>query len=290
MDQTPQTLDRQREFSLSEEEFRKLRDLIRSLTGIVLADHKKEMLYSRLARRLRQLGMQSFSQYCRLLDSAEADQETGHLVNAVTTNLTRFYRESHHFDFLQDHIRQITRDPARRSRDRAIRIWSAGCSSGEEPYSIATTLLSRVADIDNWDLRILATDLDTNMLDQGRSGRYPLSAAEGLPAAYKSILENQSRVRDGRLTLKDSVRNLVHFKQLNLLQDWPMTKQYDVIFCRNVLIYFDNPTKDRLVSRYINLLRPGGLLFLGHSESLFQNAHGLSLIGRTAYRKGSDHG
>ena len=158
-----------REFSLSEAEFKKLTGLVYSLTGIVLGDHKRDMVYGRLARRLRELGMQSFSQYCDLLDSNKSGQETGFLVNAITTNLTKFYRESHHFEALIMHTQRIAQDPVRK-QSKELLIWSAGCSSGEEPYSMATTLMSAVPALHSWKVKILSTDLDTNMLNKGKQG------------------------------------------------------------------------------------------------------------------------
>jgi len=285
--QSTQTMDKKREFALSHEEFKKLTGLVHSLTGIVLGDHKKDMVYSRLARRLRQLGLQSFSQYCALLDSKKAAQETGFLVNAITTNLTKLYRESHHFDSMAEYLTDISRDKIRNSGDKSLLIWSAGCSSGEEPYSIASTILSKVPSLGQWNLRILATDLDTNMLDTGRAGIYPKSALDGIPEAYQPVIKEHITLKDNKIHVKDRAKSLVHFKQLNLLHDWPMKRKFDVIFCRNVLIYFDNPTKDNLVRRYADQLLPNGMLFLGHSESLLNKPDDLQLIGRTSYVKRS---
>jgi len=276
---------KEREFALSDSEFKNLTELVRSLTGIVLGDHKKEMVYSRLARRLRELGMESFSQYCALLKSKTSDTETGFLVNAITTNLTKFFRESHHFDFLTDHLTEIQNDPFRRSGDKKIRIWSAACSSGEEPYSIASTLMNKVSALSHWDVRILATDLDTNMLEKGRSGIYGINALQGIPDDYLGVFKASTTQKNDQLIINPIIKNLVHFKKLNLLHQWPMQKKYDVIFCRNVLIYFDAETKASLVKRYSEMLLPGGILFLGHSESLLKDTCNLSLIGRTAYRK-----
>lgn len=285
MNEVSQPISKEREFVLTDVEFKNLTNLVRSITGIVLGDNKKEMVYSRLARRLRKLGMDSFSQYCALLESNKSDSETGFLVNAITTNLTKFYRESHHFDFLADHMTEILNDAFRRKGDKKIRIWSAGCSSGEEPYSISSTLLNKTAGLNAWDVKILATDLDTNMLEKGRSGTYSLSALEAIPDDYRAVFNASTRKKNDKITINSNAMNLVHFKQLNLLHQWPMKKKYDVIFCRNVLIYFDAKTKESLVERYAEMLLPGGILFLGHSESLLKNCHDLDLIGRTAYRK-----
>ncbi|MFT6557605.1 CheR family methyltransferase [Sneathiella sp.] len=280
-----QTTSSESEFAFSDTEFKRLTGIVRELTGIVLGDHKKEMVYGRLARRLRKLGMQSFAQYCALLDSQNASQETGFLVNAITTNLTKFYRESHHFDFLTDHIGRIQSDTARRSGDKKVFFWSAGCSSGEEPYSIASTVMSRFPSLAQWDVKILATDLDTNMLDTGKAGQYPASAIKDIPSEYRRVFNDNTTKKGDKIYIRDRTKALVHFKQLNLLHPWPMKQKYDAIFCRNVLIYFDAETKHMLVKRYTDLLRPGGMLFLGHSESLQSKIKGLTLIGRTAYQK-----
>lgn len=285
MNQTSETVEKKREFQLSHEEFKKLTSLVHSLTGIVLGDHKKDMLYGRLARRLRELGMDSFSQYCALLDSKSAAQETGFLVNAITTNLTKFFRESHHFDNLTEYLKQISQDRNRLANDRNLLIWSAGCSSGEEPYSIASTILTKAPSLGSWNTRILATDLDTNMLDRGKSGVYKLDSLNGVPDEYQYVLKENSTAKNGMLYIKERAKELVHFKQLNLLHQWPMKQKYDVIFCRNVLIYFDGATKDDLVRRYTDMLKPNGMLFLGHSESLHHKPDNLRLIGKTSYVK-----
>ncbi|WP_169569005.1 CheR family methyltransferase [Sneathiella limimaris] len=285
MSQQSETLEKKREFEFTHKEFKKLSGLIHELTGIVLGDHKQDMLYGRLARRLRQLGLKTFSQYCELLDSQKGDEETSFLVNAVTTNLTKFFREHHHFDTLTEHLLKLSTDTKRRSQSSSVLIWSAGCSSGEEPYSIATTVQDKVPALRNWDVKILATDLDTNMLNHGRAGIYKSDALKGLPEGYTSTLKDNVSVSGDRFELKDRIKQMVHFKQLNLLHQWPMKQKYDVIFCRNVLIYFDNATKEQLVERYTDMLRPGGRLFLGHSESLQRLPRSLKLTGRTAYVK-----
>ncbi len=285
MNQMTKVAMKDREFSLSDAEFKKLTGLIKDLTGIVLGDHKMEMLYGRLARRLRHLNMNSFSEYCALLDSNQAESESGFLVNAVTTNLTKFYRESHHFDSLGDHLMSLQNNSARNRGAKSIRIWSAGCSSGEEPYSIASVVLNKVTSLNAWDVRILATDLDTNMLDKGRNGHYAKSSIEAIPDNYQQPFNGIMSLDENNFHVKAQAKKLVHFKQLNLLHKWPMKMKYDVIFCRNVLIYFDSATKENLVQRYADMLHPDGLLFLGHSESLVKKIPGLNLIGRTTYRK-----
>ncbi|MBL4907128.1 MAG: hypothetical protein JKX94_06720, partial [Sneathiella sp.] len=166
-------------------------------------------------------------------------------------------------------------------------IWSAGCSSGEEPYSITSVILGKMASMSHWDIRILATDLDTNMLQKGRAGIYEKSSIEKIPDTYKQAFSEITTLKKDVFHIKQKAKNLVSFNQLNLLHKWPMKRKFDAIFCRNVLIYFDGPTKETLVRRYSDMLMPGGLLFLGHSESLAIPTPGLSLIGRTSYIKES---
>ncbi|MBO6824585.1 MAG: protein-glutamate O-methyltransferase [Sneathiella sp.] len=273
-----------REFSLSEAEFKKLTGLVYSLTGIVLGDHKRDMVYGRLARRLRELGMQSFSQYCDLLDSNKSGQETGFLVNAITTNLTKFYRESHHFEALIMQTQKIAQDPVRK-QSKELLIWSAGCSSGEEPYSMATTLMSAVPALHSWKVKILATDLDTNMLNKGKQGIYNADVFKDMQQPFAKYLKDSCKQVGDKIQMNERAKSLIHFKHLNLLHQWPMKKQFDVIFCRNVLIYFDQQTKEGLVDRYTNQLREGGLLCLGHSESLQNKPADLQLMGKTTYVK-----
>jgi len=197
----------------------------------------------------------------------------------MTTNLTRFFREQHHFDFLQETIIPKIRLGAEKRR---LRIWSAGCSSGEEPYSIAMTLLDHFPDLGRWDARILATDLDTNMLSQGAKGLYAADTLGDVPKTYQ---ERFFTPKGGGFIPKEGVRKLIAFKPLNLLEPWPVKGPFDVIFCRNVMIYFDNPTKTDLVRRYAKLLSPGGWLVVGHSETLLDQQSLFRPCGRTIYQK-----
>lgn len=253
-------------------------------TGIVLSDAKKDMVYSRLARRVRQLGLTSFNAYCGLVqdDSVNAE-ELVHLTNAITTNLTSFFRESHHFDYLSASIIPELRD--RNRTNKRIRIWSAGCSTGEEPYSIAITLRDSMRDIDSWDVRLLATDLDTNVLDTAARGVYKDERIEGIDASTRKrwFLKGRNGT-SGMVRARDELRNLITFKQLNLMGDWPLKGPLDVIFCRNVVIYFDLETQKRLINRFADLLAPGGYLIMGHSENLHKVSRRFRLIGKTIYQ------
>jgi len=275
----------EREFSFSNKEFDLLRRVVRSQTGIVLSDQKKEMVYGRLARRIREIGLTDFGQYCDLIEGRDGSSEVEKLVNAITTNLTKFFREEHHFKHLAKYLESISLDASRRAKNNKIRIWSAGCSSGEEPYSIAMTVFDNISNVAAWDIKILATDLDTNMLHTGKTAEYKSESEESVPSIYHKRMFTSSKRDSKTRIVASNLRNLVTFKQLNLLHKWPLRQKYDVIFCRNVLIYFDSETKTDLVKRYIDQLAVGGILYLGHSESLLDNTHGLQLVGQTTYRK-----
>lgn len=268
-----------REFQMSYENFKLIKNLAYKVTGISLSDHKQNMIYGRLARRLRALGLQTFDQYCSLLES-DNSAELHEFVNAITTNLTAFFRENHHFEFLQNNLLpQLIKSNA---RTRKIRIWSAGCSTGEEPYSIAMVLRA-FAPIQTWDVKILATDLDSNVVSKGKSGFYSAERISSVPEKYKKSLTINKRTEEVRV--HDDVRNLITFKQLNLLHDWPMKGPFDVIFCRNVVIYFDAETQRRLFDRYAQILKPSGHLFIGHSESLNKICNRFDSLGRTIYQR-----
>jgi len=268
----------EREFPFSEREFRMLADMANKCTGIVLADHKKDMVYSRLARRLRALGMKSFAEYCTLVQGEEGKEEMGNLVNAITTNLTSFFRESHHFEHLHSNVLE----PLAAGKSKRLRIWSAGCSAGMEAYSIAMTMKAAIKDLPSWDARILATDIDTNMLITGMEGEYAAEQYENIPAAHRAEV---IKLKNGRMAMSPDLKSLVAFKQLNLLDHWPMKGTFDAVFCRNVVIYFDKPTQQKLFARIADLIKPNGWLYIGHSENLFKVCDRFELVGRTIYRK-----
>lgn len=275
------------EFPFTDTDFHFIVSLVKETTGIVLGDHKRAMVYGRLARRLRTLGLKSFVQYRELLQGDKGDGEIVGLTNAITTNLTKFFREDHHFD----HLGKAALSEWRQSKSAAagkkrLRIWSAGCSTGEEPYSIAMTVAATLGNLNAYDVRILATDLDTNVLDRARRGIYPKEAAELVPAGLRSKYCNPLKGEDSQnVSMSDEIRKVISFKQLNLLGPWPMKGPFDVIFCRNVLIYFDGPTKRSLIERYTAMLRPGGWLYIGHSESVVGGFPGLAMAGRTTYQR-----
>lgn len=252
-----------KEFLMTTEDFHYIREVVYDTCGIVLGDHKREMVYSRIARRIRALGLTDCKSYIGFLES-HREEEFSNFINALTTNLTSFFREQHHFDFLIDSaIDELTK---LHKSDRRIRIWSAGCSTGEEPYSIAMTMAEHFKR-PLWNFKILATDLDSNVLETARRGVYKRDTITGLKreSAKHWFLHDKNLEQ---CKVNDELRSYISFKRLNLLAQWPMKGPFDIIFCRNVVIYFDQETKDSLFKRYAQMLRKGGYLILGHSESM----------------------
>lgn len=275
---------KQREFQFTDRDFKHIRDFIYEHTGIVLSDAKRDMVYSRLARRLRKLGLASFTDYLDFV-SAHEDQELGQFVNALTTNLTAFFRESHHFAHLaNDLVASWAADPEK----QRIRIWSAGCSTGEEPYSIAMTLLDALPDDRSWDVRILATDLDSDVVARAETGIYAENRIDGLDKDLVSRWFMKGKGQQaGMVRVRPELQEIISFRQLNLLHEWPFKGPLDVIFCRNVVIYFDKQTQKKLFNRYADLMPDDGALFIGHSETLFRVSERFRSLGNTIYRKTS---
>ena len=272
-----------REFPFTKKDFDFLRRIANERTGIVVNDDKFDMFYARLSRRVRRLGLKGFSQYCELLKRDKDGDEVLELVNAITTNLTAFFRENHHFEYLRDTI--LPQLQTENRNERRIRIWSAGCSTGEEPYSLAITLKENLP-ATGWDPRILATDIDSNVLSRASKGVYPLERINGIPKPRlrRWFMKGQGK-QAGTACLKPEVRSLIDFGQLNLIENWSIDGPMDIIFCRNVVIYFDRESKTKLIDRYADNLKDGGYLFVGHSESLFKISDRFELIGNTIYRK-----
>ena len=273
---------RVREFAFCEEDFQALRTLVKSLTGIHLSEQKRELVYGRLTRRLRALRLHTFAEYRELL--TRDPQEVTELCNAITTNLTSFFREPHHFQYLREQwLAPLMADPR---ATRRLRIWSAACSTGEEPYSIAMTLLEALSHPERWDVRVLATDLDSEVLDRARRGIYPVERLTGVSAERQArFFREPPEGRSGARQIAPEPAAMITFKQLNLMQSLPMKGPLDVVFCRNVVIYFDKETQRDLFARISRLQRPGDLLFLGHSESLFKVCDSYALIGKSIYRR-----
>ena len=264
---------------LSAATFEELRNLLHTHSGIALASHKLTMVQSRLAKRLRYLGLRNYEDYLQKLRDPQAE-EWAEFINALTTNLTSFFREGHHFERLPELLQ-----PAYAAAHR-LRIWSAGCSTGEEPYTLALTL--RKAFGASAPIQIVATDLDTAVLETAARGVYPLARIEGLSMEWKRLgFQRGTGERREFIRVRPELRQLITFQQLNLLDaDWALEGgPFQAIFCRNVMIYFDKPTQRELLGRYHRLLEPNGLLFVGHSEALLDNALGFQSLGQTIYRK-----
>lgn len=272
------------DITLTREDMGFIAKLVYEQAGIVIREHKEAMTRGRLARRVKALGMGSVAEYCAFLKTPQAAGELPELINAVTTNHTAFFRERHHFDHLRkDVMPRLLQDRAgRRGR---IRIWSSACSSGEEAYTIAASCREVMGARGDLDFRILATDIDTDILARAEAGIYPVDLFERLPADVKPMLRLEAGAGRGEARIAEDLRRLIAFKRLNLIEKWPMSGPFDVIFCRNVFIYFDAQTKASILDRFVALLAPGGFLYLGHSESLPQPHPNLRLIGRTIYER-----
>jgi chemotaxis protein methyltransferase CheR len=252
------------EFPLTRRDLSEIAGMIYSDAGIALNETKASLVYSRLSKRLRQIGMRSFRDYCALVGSNEGVAERREMLSFLTTNFTRFFRENHHFEHLR---KDVLPDLVTRAKTGGrVRIWSAGCSDGQEPYSIALTLLGMVPNAATMDIRILATDIDPKIIAQAKAGIYDPQAIETVDAAMRK--QWFTPVGDRRFQINEQVKQLITFRELNLMAQWPFRGPFDVIFCRNVVIYFDEPTQARIWVRYADLLTAGGHLYIGHSERL----------------------
>lgn len=274
--------ERNKQNVLSDKDFKFICQYVYNVAGIVLNDSKRQMVYRRLTRIVRDRGINSFHEYCRLLKK-NPEEEEDYFINAITTNLTSFFRENHHFEYLANV--ELPRLVEQNSNER-IRIWSSACSTGEEPYSIAITLHKALKQyIGRWNIKVLATDIDSNVLAKAKLGVFHdkddlLSQRDKECYFKKGTGKNKDKVK-----ANEKLNALLTFKQLNLLNDWPMEGLFDVIFCRNVVIYFDKSTQQELFLRYYEQLKPGGLLILGHSESLGKCLPYFENVERTVFRK-----
>jgi chemotaxis protein methyltransferase CheR len=270
------------EFGFSHDDFEFIATTLYEDAGIHLPASKASLVYSRLTKRLRKLGLESFRDYCALVGSSGGADERSQMIAALTTNVTRFFREPHHFDHLKSRLIEPAMNDIRAGR--RIRIWSAGCSSGQEPYSVALSILSLMPDVRSYDVRILATDINPHVLQTARRGVYSAEEVASIPLDLRRAWMEAGA--QGALRLDDAARGLVTFRALNLISAWPMSGLFDAVFCRNVVIYFDEKTQMRLLNRMTALIRPGGYLYLGHSERLIGPAEALfKADGTTAYRK-----
>ena len=269
---------------LADAEFQFLRDFVYRHCGIALSEQKRQLVQGRLLRRLRALGLKEFGSYCELLRK-DPDAELGELASVISTNVTAFFREMHHYDLLVEQL--LPHWLEEKKHGGRLRIWSAGCATGEEPYALAMVLAEALERTGSHvDARILAPDLSPQALEHAQAGMYALDRMEGVSTERRRrwFLRGEGQY-EGYACVHQRLRELVTIQPLNLLHDWPMRGPFDAIFCRNVVIYFDKPTKERLFERYAGLLEPGGYLFLGHSESMYGLSDSFELVGRTVYRK-----
>jgi chemotaxis protein methyltransferase CheR len=271
------------EFAFTDDDFRRIAAMLHGDAGIALPESKATLAYSRLAKRLRALGLASFKEYCALVASTEGAGERQKMLAALSTNVTRFFREPHHFEHLREQVLPPLLAAARRGAP--VRIWSAGCSSGQEPFSTAMTILGMAPDAVELDIKILASDIDPNMVEHGRQGVFPGQALQEVPAAFRHRWFKPLGPGSDQVRAVDEVRALISFRELNLIGQWPMKGRFDVIFCRNVVIYFEEDTQSRVWSRFTPLMSPGGVLYIGHSERVTGPATAqLAPDGITTYR------
>ena len=256
------------EFAFTIEDFRAIAAMLHGDAGISIPESKATLVYSRLAKRLRVLGIESFRDYCALVASREGADERVSMLAALTTNVTRFFREPHHFDHLKTQVLPPLIEQAKKGG--RVRLWSAACSSGQEPYSMALTVLSLLPNAKDYDIKILASDIDPNMVAEGRAGSYGKAAMEPVPAALRErwFTTGPQASGEARWTARQELKDLITFRELNLIGDWPMQGSFQAIFCRNVVIYFNDETQAKVWSRFTPLMAPGGTLYIGHSERI----------------------
>ena len=272
---------------ISDAEFRQLRDFIYAHTGIALSEHKRALIYARLARRLRHHRLASLSEYYALLTERDPEgEELVEMINCITTNKTEFFREPHHFRFLTERAFPQIRRARPLTGSRRVRLWSAGTATGEEAYTLAITVREAFPLDESWDIRILATDIDTRVLAHAERGEYAAEQAARIPAPLLSrYFYTGEGGNTGFVRAKPVLKDLIRFRRLNLMDGtWPMRGPFDVILCRNVIIYFDRPTQRRVVERLTQLLRPEGYLMLGHSESLLDAGSRLRHVSQSVYQ------
>jgi len=264
------------QFTLSEADFTRVRELAYRLAGISLGPHKRDMVYSRLVRRLRALNLSSFRIYLDQVDKGGSEVQS--FLNALTTNLTYFFREEHHFPLLVQHAK------SKAAQGRPVRVWSSASSTGEEPYSMAISLAEGFNTLTP-PIRLLATDIDTDVLKRAQAAIYPLDAVNRLPATnLRRYFLRGTGQQEGFARVRPEIQNLVTFRQLNLLgETWEIEPPLDAIFCRNVMIYFDKPTQREVVEGFVQVLAPDGLLFMGHAESLQHVSDLVRPLGQTVY-------
>ncbi|PJI84936.1 chemotaxis protein methyltransferase CheR [Yoonia maricola] len=276
--------DARQEFAFSDRDFRMISELANARYGLFLQPSKKALVHSRLAKRLRALNLGSFEDYCDLLNRTEGDSEQTHLLSALTTNVTHFFREVHHFEYLKTVIAPTL--TAKAKSGDAVRLWSAACSTGQEAYSIAATLLDIDPELRKYDVKILATDIDPQVVKTARDGLYPAEQIQAIPENWCRCLTRVATARADEFEMDNALKAMISFGELNLIADWPMQRCFDVIFCRNAAIYFDKTTQARLWQRFAAALGNDAHLMIGHSERLSGPAEAdFKSVGITTYQK-----
>ena len=275
------TVDGSNNFNFTDKDFQFIAKRLGEHAGIVLSEIKKDLVYGRLVRRLRQLRLSSFSEYCALLehdDGAEFEE----FVNALTTNLTGFYRENHHFDYLAE---TVVPEFVKEKSSKTLRVWSAGCSTGVEAYSVAITLAETLPS--GWDVKVLATDIDSKVIHEGRRAVYDADwvSKSMTPERLKKWFFRGAGSNSNYVKVKPEIADMVTFNKLNLMENWPMRQSFDIIFCRNTVIYFEKDTQKALFDRMANQMHQKSYLFIGHSESLSKICDRFSLVGKTVYKR-----
>ncbi|WOS63339.1 protein-glutamate O-methyltransferase [Sinorhizobium fredii] len=279
------------EYPLTRRDLGEIAAMIYADAGIYLNESKASLVYSRLSKHIRNLGLKGFRDYCQLVASPAGAAARRDMLSHLTTNFTRFFRENHHFEHLKTDV--LPGLIARAKNGGRVRIWSAACSDGQEPYSIALTVLSLLPNAADYDFRILATDIDPKILALARAGAYDATALETVSPAMRKQWFREVEVNGrGKWQVDDRVKRLITFNELNLMAQWPLKGPFDVIFCRNVVIYFDEPTQMKIWSRFAGVLDTGGHLYIGHSERVSGDAKAIfDNIGVTTYRHtGKFHG
>lgn len=274
----------EKEFRFTDNEFDYLSQFALDKTGIYLSSAKKELVYSRLSKRIRMLGLGDFGEYCEYL-SNNTSSEVKEFINAITTNVTSFFREYHHFEYLRDNLLPDLISKRRTDSNLRLRAWSAGCSTGKEAYSIASILNDCILDLDVWDVKLLATDVDSQTLRQANSGEYPIESQSEIPVNHRQWFYETRNGDEKILSARYDLKKIISFLALNLIGPWPMKGKFDFIFYRNVAIYFDVQTRRSIVNRMADLLEIGGYLFIGHSESLFGMSDRFVPVGKTIHQK-----
>lgn len=266
------------EFPYSDAQFRTIVKLVNRFTGIFLSNEKKPLTYSRFSKIIRRRGLTSFEDYIALVEQGDEAVQL-EFVNSITTNFTSFFREDHHFDFLRDYLKS-------REMSKPVRIWSAGCSSGEEPYSIVMTAIEALGASALSKVSLLATDLDRDILEKAERGVYTDDRIRNLsPERCREFFERGTRSNRGLVRIKPALRKVIEFRQLNFMDNWSHTQPFDLIFCRNVMIYFDRDTQNTLIRKFANCQKPGGRLIIGHSENMSSDIQAYRLTGKTIYER-----